>query len=128
MFLTDCRQGWKTSGNGYFVYKASTDFNTTNKLSISGKFSTKPGSMLKNVLVAVEDANGELKFQVSANKGKKYKIKCFEYLSNDINQEMKLLSENYHRIEMALLSIFSQSYNQFSYSLKTLDFSNLISS
>ena len=70
IYFLESRQGWKTSGNGYFVYKASTSFNSTNKLEISGKFSTKANSQIDNVIIAAEDANGILVFQYSVDKGK----------------------------------------------------------
>ena len=65
----ESRQGWKTAGNGYFIYKASTNFNATQRLEIAGKFSTKPNSQLNNVLVAGEDSSGTLLFQYSVFQG-----------------------------------------------------------
>jgi len=67
---TESRQGWKTAGNGYFIYTARTNFNATQKLEIAGKFSTKPNSQLNNVLVAGEDSSGTLLFQYSVFQGK----------------------------------------------------------
>jgi len=67
---TESRQGWKTAGNGYFIYKASTNFNATQRLEIAGKFSTKPNSQLNNVLVAGEDSSGTLLFQYSVFQSK----------------------------------------------------------
>ena len=52
------------------MYKASTSFNSTNKLEISGKFSTKANSQNDNVVIAAEDANGTLAFQYAVVKGK----------------------------------------------------------
>ena len=66
----ECRQGWKTSGNGYFIYKASTSFNRTGKLEITGKFSTKQYSRLNNVLVTAEDGTGKTVFQFTVSNGK----------------------------------------------------------
>jgi len=66
---TESRQGWKTAGNGYFIYKASTNFSATQRLEIAGKFLTKPYSQSNNVLVAGEDASGTLLFQYSVVKG-----------------------------------------------------------
>ena len=52
------RKGWKTNGNGYFVYKASTSFESTKRITIKGSFSTLPNIDGKNMLVAAEDSSG----------------------------------------------------------------------
>jgi len=52
------RKGWKTNGNGYFVYKASTSFESTKRITIKGTFSTSPNIDGKNMLIAAEDSSG----------------------------------------------------------------------
>jgi len=52
------RKGWKTNGNGYFVYKASTSFESTKRITIKGTFSTLPNIDGKNMLIAAEDGSG----------------------------------------------------------------------
>ena len=57
-----------TSGNGYFIYKATPSSSNSEKVEISGQFSTKPNTPGKNVLVVGEDGNGDLIFQYSVFK------------------------------------------------------------
>ena len=52
------RKGWKTNRNGYFVYKASTSFESTKRITIKGTFSTSPNIEGKNMLIAAEDSSG----------------------------------------------------------------------
>ena len=52
------RQGWKTNGNGFLVYKANTSFGSTKKITIKGTFSTLPNITGKNMLIAAEDGSG----------------------------------------------------------------------
>lgn len=65
VFSSECRQGWKTDGNGYLVYSAVTKFKDTGTLSISGKLSNKNNSQIKNVLLAFEDGDGNFTGQVT---------------------------------------------------------------
>ena len=50
-------KGWKTNGNGYLVYKATTSFETTDQITIKGTFSTLPNIGVKNMLIAADDGN-----------------------------------------------------------------------
>jgi len=52
------RKGWKTNGNGFFVYKTSTSFGSTKQITIKGTFSTLPNITGKNMLIAAEDGSG----------------------------------------------------------------------
>ena len=47
--------GWKTSGNGYLEYKASTSFNITKQLMFNATFATTKNNFDKNLVFAVED-------------------------------------------------------------------------
>ena len=52
------RKGWKTNGNGFLVYKATTSFGTKGQITINGTFSTLPNINGKNMLIAAEDGSG----------------------------------------------------------------------
>jgi len=67
------REGWKTSGNGYFVYKASTAFSNTKELTISTAFATTQNNTIENMVLAAEDKNGYNLFQYSVSNGKEIK-------------------------------------------------------
>jgi len=67
------REGWKTSGNGYFVYKARTAFSNTKKLTISAAFATTQNNTFKNMVLAAEDKNGYNVFQYSVSNGTEVK-------------------------------------------------------
>jgi len=63
------RKGWKTNGNGYLVYKATTSFETTDQITIKGTFSTLPNIVGKNMLIAADDASGHNVFQYWVENG-----------------------------------------------------------
>ena len=67
------REGWKTSGNGYFVYKATTAFSNTKKLTINFAFATTQRNTFENMVLAAEDKNGYNLFQYSVSNGKEIK-------------------------------------------------------
>ena len=52
--------GWKSSGNGYLEYKASTSFNITKQLMFNATFATTKNNFDKNLVFAVEDSNGDV--------------------------------------------------------------------
>ena len=67
------REGWKTSGNGFFVYKARTAFNNTKQLTINTAFSTTQINKFENMVLAAEDKNGYNLFQYSVSNGQEVK-------------------------------------------------------
>ena len=67
------RKGWKTNGNGYLVYKATTSFGTKGHITINGTFSTLPNITGKNMLIAAEDASGYNVFQFWVENGHQYR-------------------------------------------------------
>ena len=67
------RKGWKTNGNGYFVYKTTTSFETKGQITINGTFSTLPNVTGKNMLIAAEDASGYNFFQFWVENGHQYR-------------------------------------------------------
>ena len=50
--------GWRGNDNEFMVYSASTNFSSTNSLTITGKLSLRSGAKDKSTIVAVSDANG----------------------------------------------------------------------
>jgi len=67
------REGWKTSGNGYFVYEARTAFSNTKKLTIHTAFATTQNNTFQNMVLAAEDKNGYNIFQYSVSNGTEVK-------------------------------------------------------
>ena len=72
--LENDRQGWKTSGNGYFIYEAFTSFENAKQLNISGTFATTKNNTINNMLLAAEDSNGNNIFQYSVSNGEEQKL------------------------------------------------------
>lgn len=101
----DGRQGWKTSGNGNFIYNAPTNFNYTEKLEIRGKFSTKPNSVLDNVLVAAEDGNGTVIFQYAVCEG-------MEKLAIRLNDTMMIIKHEVPGVTSGYLFSFLLTVSQ----------------
>ena len=64
------REGWKTSGNGFFVYEARTAFSSTKKLTINTAFATTQKNTFENMVLAAEDKNGYNIFQYFVSNGK----------------------------------------------------------
>ena len=67
------RKGWKTSGNGFLVYKTSTSFENTKQIMIKGTFSIPQQSTGKHMLIAAEDSKGENLFQYYFEDGQEVK-------------------------------------------------------
>ena len=67
------RKGWKTSGNGFLVYKTSTSFGNTKQIMIEGTFSIPQQSTGKHMLIAAEDSKGENIFQYYFEDGQEVK-------------------------------------------------------
>ncbi|XP_065057759.1 uncharacterized protein LOC135685681 [Rhopilema esculentum] len=67
--LTECRSGWKTSKNGYFIYKATRDASLSETLKVNGTFSVKQYSRNHNAFLTVEDSSGNFVVQVSFDNG-----------------------------------------------------------
>jgi len=71
--IEEQRKGWKTNGNGFFVYKTTTSFETMGHFTIKGTFSTLPNITGKNMLIAAEDASGYNVFQFWVENGHQYR-------------------------------------------------------
>ena len=67
--IVECRQGWKTYGNGYFIYTSETSFSTTNQFNIHGIFSAMPNVTSKHALLSVYDADDVFAFQIMIGSG-----------------------------------------------------------
>ena len=81
-------QGWKTSGNGFFVYKARTAFSSTKKLTINTAFATTQKNTFENMVLAAEDKNGYNLFQYSVSNGKEVKSMRQNDLLQQVLQEV----------------------------------------
>ena len=57
------RRGWKTSANGFLIYKTSTSFEKTKQIMIKGTFSIPQHNTGNNMIIAAEDSKGENLFQ-----------------------------------------------------------------
>jgi len=84
----DQREGWKTSGNGFFVYEASTAFSSTKNLTINFAFATTQKNTFENMVLAAEDKNGYNLFQYSVSNGKEIKSMRQNDLLQQVLQEV----------------------------------------
>lgn len=82
------REGWKTSGNGFFVYKARTAFTNTKQLTINFAFSATQTNRFENIVLAAEDKNGYNLFQYSVSDGKEVKSLRQNGLLQSVLQEV----------------------------------------
>ncbi|XP_065061152.1 uncharacterized protein LOC135688293 isoform X2 [Rhopilema esculentum] len=67
--VAEGRQGWKTYGNGFFIYRSTTDFHSTNQFNVNGVFSTMPDPTNKFTLLAVYDSENVFTFQLVIKDG-----------------------------------------------------------
>ena len=100
--------GWKTSGNGYLEYKASTSFSNTKQLMFNGTFATTKNNFDKNLVFALEDSNGDVMIIYYVSHGISHlssnNTECFNRTNQETNGYVETETPDYRIISGEIIN------------------------